>query len=725
MIHTINKIKKWIFLSAFSACIVILCSACSHQTAWDETSADPTRTTIYLSFETGTMLSRAGTINENTIQELDVLVFKNGLYSNRVTTQLKDGIAHLSLKQSEDPISLYLLANVRNILDATSIESNSTEAEVAQQITMAYQETGLGEYIPMSGSYTFNKLTGGDTEEITVKMLRSVASVIVQLTDSPEVTAKFRLTSACIYRANNRFQIIPNANTLISENNTLKVHAPSISSTTQNNIMTTLSSEVVGNRITGIYFPEANEQTTEETQISEATCLIIGGIYEDSDRETFYRIDFKNKNGDKFGEILRNHRYRITIKNVSGIGEPTPGEAGEKKAINIVIEIVDWEENEDTNLIYDQQGNYIGIPTIIRLPYFTTASKNVNVLTNLDDFTIQWLDESGALTGSPQSKGEGETENDLFYASIPTTGNNIVFTAKSDNSTGKDRSRKLIVRAGSIQIPITVIQEPSDANMGSNVKVFSYTGLLGNLGDDVMSPIPGGDGASASVLRDLFKNTTYFGPDGKVPFGGFSLAGLPYQTSMSVQLAELFDVILIPNQAPLRTGEAEILTHWLSASPRHILMTYINNSDLIAQLGNNERAITLNPDPTNQKLRIAEDAPVNILRGPFGIATNNFSFVTPLNAFVHILDRNDPGNSQVEPILVNDTHPNEIVIGIDKTRRIVYLANPYFFDGSMDVFSGNGQVNTSKQADVILANLITWIAETATGEDLAPNIPRL
>ena len=194
---------------------------------------------------------------------------------------------------------------------------------------------------------------------------------------------------------------------------------------------------------------------------------------------------------------------------------------------------------------------------------------------------------------------------------------------------------------------------------------------------------------------------------------------------MSAQLAELFDVILIPNQAPLQTGEAEILTHWLSASPRHILITYINNSDLIAQLGNKERAITLNPDPSNQKLRTAEDAPANILRGPFGIAANNFSFATSLNAFVHILDRNDPDNSQVEPILVNDTYPNEIVIGIDQTRRIVYLANPYFFDGSMDVFSGNGQVNPSKQADVILANLITWIAETATGEDLAPNIPRL
>ena len=71
-----------------------------------------------------------------------------------------------------------------------------------------------------------------------------------------------------------------------------------------------------------IYVPESDQKNTEEPM-----CLVVGGYYMGSDKETYYRVDFKQGNkGSEYYNAIRNHIYTFNINNVTrpGTDEPDP-----------------------------------------------------------------------------------------------------------------------------------------------------------------------------------------------------------------------------------------------------------------------------------------------------------------------------------------------------------------------------------------------------------------
>ena len=83
-----------------------------------------------------------------------------------------------------------------------------------------------------------------------------------------------------------------------------------------------------------IYIPERMAGNDN----NNAPCLIIGGFYKDSQKITYYRADFMEKdaisNTAKYLDILRNYRYRFNISKVSGPGFDTEEEALKSKPEN-------------------------------------------------------------------------------------------------------------------------------------------------------------------------------------------------------------------------------------------------------------------------------------------------------------------------------------------------------------------------------------------------------
>lgn len=61
--------------------------------------------------------------------------------------------------------------------------------------------------------------------------------------------------------------------------------------------------------ITGIYVSEANSESDPEAQLTEATCIVVGGYYDGQTKPTYYRIDFNPGYAEHpFGQILRNQQ---------------------------------------------------------------------------------------------------------------------------------------------------------------------------------------------------------------------------------------------------------------------------------------------------------------------------------------------------------------------------------------------------------------------------------
>lgn len=113
-----------------------------------------------------------------------------------------------------------------------------------------------------------------------------------------------------------------------------------------------------------IYIPEAAVPTKTDKDGNmypchpDATCLVIGGKYDGSDRITYYRIDITEGNTAStmtsvdYSDIVRNTRYDITITEVRSEGAGRPEEAlGNRTDIGGIIEA--WQKGPDAGMVVE------------------------------------------------------------------------------------------------------------------------------------------------------------------------------------------------------------------------------------------------------------------------------------------------------------------------------------------------------------------------------------
>lgn len=541
-----------------------------------------------------------------------------------------------------------------------------------------------------------------------IKMMRAFARLDVL---AHENTAnRFQLEKATAYRMNDLFQIAPDDDAFSSETNGnyIRVSRPSVPTDAKKELTSQVYS-ASGNKITHIYLPESKacDPVTEQP-----TCLIIQGKYQSNSTPSYYRVDLGPKGSA--GEVIRNHKYTLTITSVTGPGKSTIDEALLEASEDINTYII-WEE-DGSNTIYDKDGKYIQTDKrTFSLHFARAAMDTVSIETNLTDtYTLEWADENGDPTGSTRI-GPGESMSDAeFKVRISPDGKTIYATALKENEGTTHKTRKLLGRVGNILFTMTIDQGTRAER--SYVKLYNPLGLNGDLGDEVMNAISS-DPMSGSMLRDLIRNEEWFGVNGIVAFDGFKISGQNYELPITNYLLRMFDVVLIGDGTVDRTDATttSFIKQWLEDTSGHnkVLVVYTRNMNLVEALG------TSTVTTYDVSYRISEDATDTFLKGPFGEVTANATISTSYSTTYNFMSR--AANSHLTPLLT-DASGNNMVIAADLNKKVLYMSDYYIFNDSSGLLTGNGKIETD--LDRLFANIWAWIAETVLGDIYDPEVAR-
>ncbi|PXV66345.1 uncharacterized protein DUF4906 [Dysgonomonas alginatilytica] len=400
---------------------------------------------------------RSQTSGEKEINDIEIVVFVSGAYQYTVTgknltTSSGNVEFNALLYSTASPVTLFILANGTDILaNNPPLEVGDTESEVAVKLKNTFSAAGINGNFPMFASYSLpsgldaliaNNITG-------INFLRSIARIDV---NANAVTSNFRLASVQAFRANNSLQIIPQSR----ESNSATV--PSIPSGSTANINTTVITPTTteASSLSQLYLPES-AAPSEADQVSQATCVVIGGYYNGSSTISYYRMDFDSGiSGHPFGQILRNYQYTFNIESVSLVGYPTAEAAATNPSSSgISSSIIVWDSNT-TNMVTDGQ-YYLGIS---KNPIFLASgigSTNTSLIDANTTYTMQWASSEGIGTGTPSTS----LNNGIFSVEQINGGTSIQVTALTANSLTTDIVQYILLRSNdnnSLSLFITIRQ---------------------------------------------------------------------------------------------------------------------------------------------------------------------------------------------------------------------------------------------------------------------------
>ncbi len=706
--------------------IVAIGWSCSEDQPVGTTEVGENETRVCFTLSEGSMaMVRSGDADQ-VIDRLNVLVMEeqaDGEYIyvlNTVASATDSDAFEIIVTANENRVKLFCIANVS---DYPEVTVGSNEAAVKAQLLMDF--TGeIPEYLPMFGELELEALPGGETlQNLEVTLLRSVAGVVVILQENnTELASKFRLASLQAYRANSLIRVIPDPDHYETDANGIKVTAPTIpAGAEEQQVTTTLISagDMLVSQLSGLYIPEARSFDTEAEQRTQATCLIVGGYYGDATKATYYRVDF-DTDINKVGEVLRNHLYEITIIDVTGPGTTHPEEAGDGVELSMTASVTAWEIDENTQIRYGEGGGkYFGLSSReVTLSHFEGANKTIAVETNYADYTIYWPEDPSET----EVTSGGTLETTWF--TIEHQGDLLFFTAKADNATGTSRVETIRVKAGehTQTLPVKITQTSYNHYENEYATVFSFIGQLGSVGDDVVTSYADSDSTS-TVLRKFFQNRAYFGPGGVVPFGGFSLVATPWESGFTPPKLAMAELIILPVTKNEQTEASDVIG-WLQEKNTRVIMVYNQREDALADFGRTRKRAT--GIQTSDRYKVNPELADYIRNGPFGdvtvkLETDGLTMPIEDPTNIYVLDKDEPG---IDPVVILDN--GDIVIGIDRENRIIFLGEPYFFGAASNehtgaFFSTDGYIRDmdgESTADIILCNVIAWVAQVIMGEQL-------
>lgn len=335
--------------------------------------------------------------HESLISEVQVLVFEDQKYRYRVpgisiSSNMAQTTFTVLLKSTSLPVELLILANTDETVVSNEPSLDDSKEVVKKKINREFDN--LVSNFPMYGEYKFPAgLSSTEMQEITgIKMLRSIARVDVVATEA----ANFKLAGVKAYRANNSLQVIPN------ETGSMKVTTPSVPDGSMANVssrMFSVSEEDRNEFSAQLYLPEVSSPA-EGDRVSSATCIVVGGYYNGSEKMSYYRMDFDPDNKENaFGQILRNHKYIFNVKKVSAPGWDNPDDAANNQSAHIVAEVRQWDDNT-IDMSFDGEHHFGVSSREIILKNKAGSKATIEVFTDLSDYTLQWADENGMPIGS-------------------------------------------------------------------------------------------------------------------------------------------------------------------------------------------------------------------------------------------------------------------------------------------------------------------------------------
>ncbi|MFT4221602.1 BACON domain-containing protein, partial [Dysgonomonas sp.] len=188
----------------------------------------------------------------------------------------------------------------------------------------------------------------------------------------------------------------------------------------------------------------------------------IGGTYTGDSQPTYYRVDFAQtaSSTTTYLPLLRNHHYKVNITQISGPGQPTPTDAFNSRPVNIKAEIVEWNDAQMSNVVFDGQymlGVSVGEFTLPRDEHtylsegnsFSVTTDypsgwNVDKIVDTGGSNINWL-SLVSTTGSPISSGTANTTTNIKLK-------------LDQNTSGSTRIGYIHIKAGRLDYIVKVTQ---------------------------------------------------------------------------------------------------------------------------------------------------------------------------------------------------------------------------------------------------------------------------
>lgn len=452
---------------------------------------------------TGTQSRAIGTTEENAISNIYVLAFKVEYNADGTTIKSEtydySAIGTKSATNVEGASSQSFTVKVRvknykqrfvvitNAKDAvTALTDDHATWHGADKATMLsklkvsldqtedrWEVISASNYtaFPMWGESSAEQITGNTKAlSMAIPMLRMIAKINVQLDESVTgLTNKFHLKSVHLYNTNTSGHVVPSVikEEIRTGNRYLLVETPTVPSGA------TLSEGPI--EYTDFTAPGTPDVAmkgaiyTFETKAPsdgdrmKATCLVIGGTYGTDTGETYYRVDFFGSDGKTLRDILRNYQYVVNITDVKGRGHESADVAYKSKSVNMVAEILYWNEAGLGNNVFDGQN----ILSVSQDSYFfsrdaKTSREEDNVLSIITDYTTT---APGGTSGwyvekivDAKDKTTPVTWVDLSQRDGTADSRAEVFLTVKENNTTTERSAIIWIAAGRLRYQVNVTQ---------------------------------------------------------------------------------------------------------------------------------------------------------------------------------------------------------------------------------------------------------------------------
>ncbi|MDH6307064.1 uncharacterized protein (TIGR02145 family) [Parabacteroides sp. PF5-5] len=410
--------------------------------------------------------------NEKAVQGIAVLAFNAGKYhytsyATDITTDPGDKSRKTFKVKLVKTAScdLVLVANAQDLI-TTNFTKDTPKADVlsALQATAAKWNATPGsagyKHIPMWGKKSGVEIKEGTTftGANAIKLARMLAKVNVSIATAAQ--SDFELTSIRVYNYNNKGRVAPTKGWSDADNKMTSPDVPAEATLTKGPLLydgTDITTAKVKSEDV-IYLFEAVKGT--DSKLGSNTCLVLGGTYEGD--TYYYRVDFTKKENDKwvYLDLLRNHKYVVSVTAVKGPGFKDPGDAFNSLPVNIEANILEWDEGGMENVAFDGQF-YLSVS---QDEY--NLSKDARSSLFADNVIYVKTDyQSGSESGWKVEKivnADNETQAVTWVSLDQNTGVKDVKSERyfkvEENTSGSSRKAKIIFAAGRLRYPVYVTQ---------------------------------------------------------------------------------------------------------------------------------------------------------------------------------------------------------------------------------------------------------------------------
>ena len=387
-----------------------------------------------------------------------------------------------------------VLANAATILGNTIGINNTSSyigetydtviAALSEAITNSmYPGAATANRIPMWGE-TPRMTISQETGLVPVSLMRAIARVDVGL-GSPMFSTStmsytwsglaangsaipFRINSVYVVHPNNRYALVP---AVVNRNATSgEITAPTIPAGTStiplNNPPTTFTyTAPSGYSTQSIYIPEADiimggTGTPGDVNHANRMAIVVGGYFNGSPTETFYRLDFA-RNGALIN-VLRNHLYQFSIAGVSGTGSSSVVNAYTSVTMNMRVNVLAWNETDMGNIVFNGDSYFSVNPTQLHFTPANNQTATATIRTNIPNFSMSLGGVTRLQAGGAMPATYIDSATGLIYTlsngATSDTYNLAVSTLLPNTGAQNIRVNNWTFVAGRLNMPFTVDQ---------------------------------------------------------------------------------------------------------------------------------------------------------------------------------------------------------------------------------------------------------------------------